>query len=119
MAFTILGLAAGAVLSIFGSGPSKISRAENKRMAVLAAESVLSQVGNERPIETGQWQGQLSPEVQWKLSMEPYSDSNNNNELGQTPIVQPYLVKVHTSAGAVWNASTADVETIRLKTVTP
>jgi type II secretion system protein I len=62
VAFAILGLAAGAVLSVFSSSPGRISRAENRRMALLEAQSILDLVGNERPIEEGQWQGDLAIE---------------------------------------------------------
>src|SRR5882672_10305504 len=71
VAFAILGLVAGAVLSIFSTGPSKLSRAENQRFAVLTAQSVLALVGSERPLQTGTWQGGLAHGERWTLSIEP------------------------------------------------
>ena len=119
VAFAILGLAASAVLAVFSSSPGRISRAENRRMAVIEAQSILDLVGNERPIEAGEWQGDLPGGGRWTLVMSPYGDADKKSDDTRTPATRPYLVKVHASSGAAWSAGTADIETIRLQTGAP
>ena len=119
VAFAVLGLVAGAVLSVFSAAPGRISRAENERLVVLAAKSILARVGNEQPVEAGEWQGELSTGGHWKLVIEAYGDTDSGNALGPPPLTSPYLVTVHTTAGPAWNAATANIETIRLRMATP
>ena len=117
VAFAILGLVAGAVLSVFRSGPGRIAYADNERMAVVAVKSLLDELGTERAIEAGEWQGDLKTGGQWNLAIEPYDDATRDPDRQRA--ATPYLVRVHATAGAAWNAARVDVETVRLKVGSP
>jgi len=113
VAFAILGLVAGAVLSVFSSGPGRIAYADNERMAVVAVKSLLDELGTERVIEAGEWQGDLQTGGHWKLAIEPYDDAKRDPD--RQRVVTPYLVRAHATAGTAWNAARVDIETVRLK----
>lgn len=72
VAFIILGLAAGAVMTAFGSGALKVAQAENERRAALAARSVLALAGSGIPLEAGTQQGTMPDGTRWRMIIRPY-----------------------------------------------
>lgn len=114
VAFVILALAAGAVLSALSSGPGRISRAANQRRATLFAQSLLAEAGTARNVEKGVWEGDLAAGGNWRVVVEPYDDSGANSNSTSQQLVRPYIVHAHVTAGSGWNAGTADLETVRL-----
>jgi general secretion pathway protein I len=120
VAFIILGLAAGAITSIFGSTVIKAARSENQRLAALAARSVLASIGAETPLEAGTRAGQMPNGIGWSVSIQPYEDQSDPASDDQSrPVTIPYLVTVHTAAGSSSSLSTADLVSLRLKTGAP
>lgn len=115
VAFIILGLACGALMSLFGSAPLKISRAENKRLAVLTAQSALALIDNEVPLEPGVYKRQSTNEkTQWVLSIQPYETSSPLSEGTPQQITTAYIVTAQATAGMP-SSTPATITTIRLK----
>jgi general secretion pathway protein I len=122
VAFVILGLASGALMTAFGGGIVKITRAENERLAALAARSVLALAGSEIPLEPGAHEGNLPGNIHWTISIAPYEKS------AVDPFADPgtpafvttlYRVTVLTMVGAASNRVQASIETLRLKAEGP
>lgn len=117
VAFVILGFVAGGCLQIWSTSPSTLRRIENRRLAVLSAESLLAQIGIEKPLQAGAWEGFTTEGVEWHLEIRPYS--GDEPEATRTQEERPtkvwcYLVKIHTRLGRGRMNAEASLVTIKL-----
>jgi len=121
VAFAILGLASGVIMSLFGSASTKVMRTENERLAVLSARSAAALIDNEVPLEVGAWQGHMYGKVEWAISIQPYQTEAAIEQSNSSvpPATIPYLVTVHTSVGSGSNQASAAITSLRLKTGAP
>src|SRR5262249_3157867 len=111
VAFAILGLSAGALLSIFSSDPQKIMRAADARLAVLTAQSVLAGVGSEQALIAGTHEGRTAQGVRWVLAIAPYEKPSS--------LTVPYLITVKTEVGTPEQPARAQITTVRLGVASP
>lgn len=116
VAFIILGYVAGSCLHIWSTAPSTLRRIENRRIAVLSAQSLLAQIGIEKPLRTGDWGGILKNGMEWHISIRPYSElSETSKPLASKPEkLLPYLIVVRTKIGTGWGKAEASLTTLRL-----
>jgi general secretion pathway protein I len=115
VAFAILGLAAGAIMTTFGAGNGKIASAEDERLAVLGARSVLAFVGTEIPLASGSQTGDMPGGIRWSVSIQPYDDGippADNSEI--QPPFKLYAVAVRARAGTAPGKADALITTLRL-----
>jgi general secretion pathway protein I len=120
VAFAILGLAAGAILSMFGSNIARIARSENQRLAVMAARSVMARAGGDIALEPGTRKGEMPGGIRWSMSVKPAGgDANENGDDGSPPVTEAYLVAVRAAAGPPSDASIADLVSLRLMPGSP
>lgn len=115
VAFAVLGISAGAILSVFSLSPAKIIRAENERWAVLAAKSLIAMEQNNTPVVVGLRQGVLSDNIRWSLSIQPYEEPPTTEEKERaTPSLRLYTMSVRTSVGNGHEPATAVLSTLYL-----
>ena len=72
VAFSILALALGVLLRIFGSGLKSAALAESYSQAVLRAESLLSRSGIDSPLQAGEESGAFDERYHWRRLIRPY-----------------------------------------------
>ena len=78
VAMTILAVALGALLQIFGTGLRGISVASDRVAAVLLAKSKLAEVGPVLPLDAATSSGNFADRFQWRIDAAPV-------ELGSQP----------------------------------
>jgi general secretion pathway protein I len=118
VAFVILGLAAGALMSVLGASPGRLERGHNQMRAVLAARSVLAELDAKASLSAGELSGSIQDNVTWKVIVQPYGQAPEGVR-GAPPLTTPYLVNVETAVGSGQSAATASLTTIRLQARLP
>lgn len=72
VAFSILALALGVLLRIFGGGTHLTVQADERARAVVLAESLLAAVGTETPLQAGETEGEIDDTFRWRLAVTPW-----------------------------------------------
>lgn len=73
VAFSIMAIALGVLMRVFGGATRSARIAEEYSHAVIAAESVLDNIGVERPLVPGITEGRFGDEFRWILRAAPYA----------------------------------------------
>ncbi|WP_296903040.1 type II secretion system protein [Polaromonas sp.] len=97
VAFVVLSLAMGVIMQIFSGGMRNARRAEGYSRAVFLAESRLAAVGLEQPLVPGEVSGQLSSDLRWRVTINPFDDGGVSDQF--VIPVRLYEVRVTVS----WN----------------
>ncbi|QJD30700.1 type IV pilus modification PilV family protein [Methylococcus geothermalis] len=71
VAFSIMAIALGVLMRVFGGATRSARIAEEYSRAVIAAESVLDDVGVEMPLAPGVTEGRFGEEFRWILRIAP------------------------------------------------
>ena len=71
IAFTILAIAMGALLQVFGTGLKGLRAAEGYTFAVMHARSKMSELGTLIPLQDGEQSGEFDDGYRWSVSMRP------------------------------------------------
>lgn len=93
VAFSIMALALGMLLSIFSSGLRNASVSEDYTVAVQIAEALMAGVGVERPLQQGRASGVENQKYSWELTVAPYDLSTQKGNAQAAP-AQLYMVTV-------------------------
>lgn len=72
VAFTILAMALGVIMKVFSTGLSSTGLAGHYTRASLIAQSQLSLVGPQYPMEEGQYEGDYNDTYHWMITVEPH-----------------------------------------------
>jgi len=118
VAFVILGLAAGALVSVLGASPGRLERGHNQMRAVLAARSVLAELDAKASLSAGELSGSMQDDVRWKVLVQPYGKTPEGAG-GAPPLTTPYLVTVETAVRSGQSAAAASLTTVRLQARMP
>jgi len=120
VAFAILGLASGVIMSVISKNPIKIAHVENLRHATAAAQSLLASVGNEQALNVGTRRGQMSDGTGWSLAIQSYDDGAEADEDSKkAPVTLPYLITVTATSGVGGTAESATLTSLRLRNAPP
>lgn len=80
VAFSVMSVILGILLSIFGKSLNMASTGEHYSRAVVIAESLLATVGQTRKVETGGEFGQSGNFYEWAIEIQPYEDPDLDSE---------------------------------------
>jgi general secretion pathway protein I len=72
IAFSILALSLGILLKIFSGGVNTAMVAEEYTTAIQLAESLMTRVGEDKPLVTGEESGIENETYTWRISISPY-----------------------------------------------
>lgn len=72
VAFSVLAIALGVLMRVFGGAARAAGITEEYARAVVAAESLLADVGVGQPLIVGAREGQFGDEFRWILRVAPY-----------------------------------------------
>ncbi|HWP00146.1 MAG TPA: prepilin-type N-terminal cleavage/methylation domain-containing protein [Methylococcus sp.] len=72
VAFSVLAIALGVLMRVFGGAARAAGVTEEYARAVVAAESLLADVGVVQPLVVGAREGRLGDEFRWILRVAPY-----------------------------------------------
>lgn len=93
VAFSILSLALGVLLNLFGGGIKLARVADDTARATELAESKLAQVGIVEPLSEGQTAGSFDERFRWFVRVQPYALANEEIDPETLP-VHLYMVTV-------------------------
>ncbi|MEC4748781.1 prepilin-type N-terminal cleavage/methylation domain-containing protein [Methylomicrobium sp. Wu6] len=93
VAFSIMAIALGMLLSIFSSGLRNASVSEDYTTAVQIAEALMSGVGVETPLQQGQASGVKSEKYRWELTVSPFDLTTETIDTQNIP-AQLFMVTV-------------------------
>jgi general secretion pathway protein I len=91
VAFSIMAISIGMLLSIFSSGLRNATVSEEYTSAVQIAEAIISRPGNEAPLQPGRSNGVENDKYRWELTVEPF---NLTDETIDTRIIPARLFMV-------------------------
>lgn len=110
VAFTILAVGLAALLQAFSGGLNGVTRAEAKLRTVLAARSLLEEVGPLIPLAPGVTRGETEDGLAWELSIEAQTPT-----AGVTLTLLPVeTLSVTATVAGSWGARTT-LSTLRLR----
>jgi general secretion pathway protein I len=72
VAFAIMAIALGMLLSIFSSGLRNATVSEDYTAAVQIAEAMIAKPGVEAPLQAGQTNGVVNDKYRWELTVAPF-----------------------------------------------
>lgn len=98
VAFSIMAIAMGMLLSIFSAGLRNASVAEGYTNAVQIAEAVMARVGPEIPLQPGQQSGVEGANYRWELIVSPFDLTTKTLDTRPIP-AQLYMATVLVSWG--------------------
>lgn len=113
VAFAILALSLGVLMRIFGGGVKMAAVSEDYSRAVMLAESNLSAVGIEEPLEEGVVEGDSEEKYYWTLSITPYQAEDEEIDFDRIP-VKPYLIESRVEWGRDDRIRSVVLNTLRL-----
>jgi general secretion pathway protein I len=114
IAFSILALSLGILLKIFSAGVNTAGVAEEYNAAVQIAESLMSRVGVEVPLQANEATGLENEKYHWRVSVSPFQFAAENLDAAALPVVL-FKVKVTVNWGDNAPADGRQVELITLK----
>jgi general secretion pathway protein I len=79
VALTILSISLVVLLRVFAIDLHRTGESRAETMAVSWTQSLLAQVGNSIPLRMGQTTGEFPDGFRWRLEMEPYGSSDDQN----------------------------------------
>lgn len=97
VAFSIMAIALGVLLRVFGNGLQLGSVSLDYARAVQYAESLLAQTGEEIPLLAGDSSGEIDGRYHWRIRMSPYNDEGL--QLPQNSPFRGLWVEVHVRWG--------------------
>ena len=112
VAFSILSMALGVLLAIFGKGLNLAATSDEYTRAVLLADSTLAGVGIEKALEPGNENGSVDDFYQWSINVEPFVTDDEDLVLENLPF-KLYHVQVVVSWGDVDIPRTVALNTLR------
>lgn len=98
VAFSIMAIAMGMLLSIFSSGLRNASVSEDYTAAVQIAEALMAGVGVEKPLQQGQASGVENEKYRWELTVAPFNLATETFDTKTIP-AQLFMVTVIVSWG--------------------
>lgn len=112
VAFAILALTLGVLLSIFSRALRNIDQGKNYSLAVLYAQSKLAEFGESIPLRPGRFSGDFGGSYQWQAQIEPVRSD---------PAIPVVLYAIHLSVewGQGSSRRKLDLDTLRLGTARP
>jgi general secretion pathway protein I len=110
VAFAILALSIGVLLQIFSGAMNATSLSGTYSRATTLAESRLSSVGVEIPLQPGAESGDTEDGFQWQLVIDYYDLA----EVDWEPTLQPYLVTSAVSWDTAQGTRRITLSTLRL-----
>ncbi|MGH8584434.1 MAG: type IV pilus modification PilV family protein [Gammaproteobacteria bacterium] len=113
IAFSILAMALGVLLSIFSRSLNNTRDMQDYARATLWAESLMSGVGSAVPLEEGDEDGGLGERMHWRRSIRAYP--LEEDVLGARRPVQPYRVTVEVFWGEDERRRDVTLTSLRLK----
>ncbi len=113
VAFSVLALAVGVLLRVFGGSVKLAGVADDYTQATILAESLLAGAGVEEPLKPGQSEGSFADRFHWTLNVAPYQPESIGTVLDQLP-VQPYQVQINVAWGDADEARSISLTTLRL-----
>lgn len=94
VAFAITAIALGVILQIVSTGLRSAALSEDYTHAAVLAESKLSLVGVEIPLQEGVSEGEFDDRYRWKTVVEPYNSEIEDEQLEDHPRVLLFRVAV-------------------------
>jgi general secretion pathway protein I len=113
VAFSILALCLGVLLRIFGGSGRLAGMSEEHARAVVMAESLLSQIGVETPIQPGETSGQIDETYDWAMRVSPFTPPDGEPVSDQMPF-KPYWVELAIEWGEQDELHAFKLSTLRL-----
>lgn len=119
VAFVILAMVLGVLMQVFSGGLRNVHRADEYQRAVLLAQSKLSTVGIELPLETGVRQGAFDDTYSWRVSVSDYplelsEGDQQDNVLTPTAAVAMLQVEVNVFWGDPDKPRQVNLKTLRI-----
>ena len=113
VAFSIMALALGVLLRIFGGAGRIAGTADQYVRAIAVAESLLASAGIETPLRPGETRGEIDATYRWTLRVRPYAI--DESQLGGPPLgFKPYWVELSVEWGDEEDPRAFDLATLRL-----
>jgi general secretion pathway protein I len=113
VAFAIMAISLGVLLRIFGGGGHMAAVADERARAITMAESLLSGLGVETPLQPGESDGVIDDGAyRWKLRVDPYQPPGE--PLPDTLRIKPYWVALAIQWGEADEPHEFTLETLRL-----
>ena len=81
IAATIVAVALGGTFQVIGDGAARDRASQDRRLALLVAQSELAAVGAEIPLVSGQNSG-LADDMTWRVDITPYGDGVDASAVG-------------------------------------
>jgi prepilin-type N-terminal cleavage/methylation domain-containing protein len=105
---TILSISLVVFLRVFAIDLDRSSESRARTMAVSWTQSLLAQVGNSIPLRVGQTTGEFPDGFRWRLEMQPYGSSDDQNAWSTKALI--------VSASVIWGQDNRSVtlSTLRL-----
>lgn len=113
VAFSILALSLGVLLSIFSGGVRRAAISEEYQRAVSIAESKLATAGVEVELQEGEMEGVIEDKYHWSLSSQLFTVEDEGLEEESLP-VEPYQVTITVEWAAGKEGRQIELTTLRL-----
>jgi general secretion pathway protein I len=113
VAFSVLALAVGVLLRIFGGSVNLAGVADESTRATILAESLLAGAGVETPLKPGETEGSFDDQFHWTLQIVPYQPEMIDASFEQLP-VRPYQVHIQVAWGSEDDLRSVGLTTLRL-----
>ena len=112
VAFSVLALSLGVLLRIFGGDDRLAGLAEEQSRAVVLAESMLAYAGVEKPLQPGEFSGEIDERYTWIMRVTPFAPPEDapNEQLG----FKPYWVELTVKWGDDNEPRSFTLSTLRL-----
>ncbi len=111
VAFSIMALALGVLLRIFGGAGRIAATADEYSRAIVVAESMFATLGIETPLQPGETNGEIGDQYRWTLRVDPYPmDTGSEINIG----FKPYWVVLSVEWGDPNDPRAFDLTTLRL-----
>lgn len=111
VAFAILSISLGVLLQTFATGLRNAGAAEEYTQATLYAESILTAIGREAPLQVGHHAGPINDRFSWRSAISAYTEGLPDPEKIRARV---YRVEVEVYWGEPTRTRTVKLETLRL-----
>lgn len=116
VAFAILGISLGVLLQTFATGLRNAGASEDYTQATLYAESILTAIGRETPLQVGNHSGPINNQFSWRSTISAYTEGLPDPEKIRARV---YRVDVEVYWGDSARTRSVKLETLRLAPLEP